>query len=77
MDEAWSRFEVSGKITDYLKCKNVESEITQRSMTGSNMEITGGMAAMDSDNRLQKAGPDGTEYRSDRNGLKCNADWRI
>ena len=26
MDEAWRRFEVSGKISDYLKCKNVNSD---------------------------------------------------
>lgn len=24
----------------------------------------------------QEDRPDGTECRSDRNGLKCNADWR-
>lgn len=57
MDEAWRRFEVSGKITDYLKCKNIDTEATQKAAAGET--------------------PDGTEYCSDRNGLKCNADWRI
>ena len=74
MDEAWSRFEVSGKVTDYLKCKNVDLEITQRAVTGSNMVISGGKSVI---NELQKETPDGTEYCSDRNGLKCNADWRV
>ena len=27
--------------------------------------------------RRQENGPDGTEYRSDRDGLECNADRRI
>lgn len=59
MDEAWNNFMVSGKVADYLICK--ESE---------NMQ-TMGM------NGLQKERPDGAEYCSDRNGLKCNADWRL
>lgn len=25
----------------------------------------------------QEERPDGTEYCSDRDGLKCNADWRL
>lgn len=54
MDEAWSRFEVSGKITDYLKCKNADSGITQKAMTGSSMEISSGMAAMDSEDNTAK-----------------------
>lgn len=69
MDEAWSRFEVSGKITDYLKCKSMDSEMTQSAARGSNVAVSSG--------NLQKVGPDGTEYRSDRNGLERNADWRI
>ena len=27
--------------------------------------------------RREKERPDGTEYRSDRNGLTGNADWRV
>lgn len=32
------------------------------------------MQAADS---LQKERPDGTEHCGDRNGLKCDADWRL
>ena len=55
MDEAWREFLVTGKVADYLKCK--ESEYTQTA------------------DSLQKERPDGTEYCSDRNGLKCDASW--
>lgn len=51
MDEAWRDFLVTGKVTDYLKCKDSEE--------------------------TQKERPDGTEHRSDRDGLKCDADWRL
>lgn len=60
MDEAWMEFFVSGKVTDYLRYKNAESERMQ------------GTARYPQEER-----PDGTEYRSDRDGLKCNADWRV
>lgn len=60
MDEAWMEFLGSGKVTDYLRYKNAESERMQN-------------AAF----YPQEERPDGTEYRSDRDGLKCNADWRI
>ena len=60
MDEAWVRFLVSGKVTDYLRYKGAESE-----QGGETLAV------------LQEERPDGTEYRSDRDGLKWNADWRI
>ena len=60
MDEAWRRFEISGKVTDYLKCKHIHAGETNKDTADS-----------------RKERPDGAEYRSDRNGLKCNADWRI
>lgn len=61
MDEAWMEFLVSGKVTDYLRYKNAGSEREQ------------GTAAF----YPQEERPDGTEYRSDRDGLTGNADWRI
>lgn len=51
MDEAWEEFQVSGKVTDYLRFCAEKKEREER--------------------------PDGTEYRSDRDGLKCNANWRL
>lgn len=56
MDEAWSNFMITGRVTDYLKYK--ESHEGSFDTTGRGWE-----------NR-----PDGTEYRSDRDGLKGNAD---
>ena len=61
MDEAWMEFMVSGKVTDYLRFKNAESEReTQMSSVYPREER-----------------PDGTEYRSDRDGLTGNASWRV
>lgn len=62
MDEAWETFQVSGKITDYLKFKNVEC---------GELKAGGSMFSK------QEERADGTEYYSDRDGLKCNADWRL
>ena len=59
MDEAWSNFMITGRVTDYLKYK--ESHEGSSDTTGRGCENT----------------PDGTEYRSDRDGLKGNADWRL
>lgn len=59
MDEAWKEFFVSGKVTDYLRYKDAESE------------------RMSGVFHSREERPDGTEYRSDRDGLKCNADWRV
>ena len=59
MDEAWSNFMITGRVTDYLKYK--ESHEGSFDTTGRGWE-----------NR-----PDGTESRSDRDGLKGNADWRL
>lgn len=61
MDEAWMEFMVTGKVDDYLRYKSVMSERENR---------------IESRN-LQEERPDGTEYRSDRNGLTGNADWRV
>lgn len=61
MDEAWRDFLVSGKVIDYLRFKDAEAECMQ------NAAVTG----------LREERPDGAEYHSDRNGLKCNANWRI
>ena len=59
MDEAWSNFMITGRVTDYLKYK--ESHEGSFDTTGRGWENS----------------PDGTEYRSDRDGLKCDADWRL
>lgn len=60
MDEAWKRFEVSGKVADYLEFKRA-----------------GGEAEMSFLPERREERADGAEYRSDRDGLKCNADWRL
>lgn len=54
MDEAWRDFLVSGRVTDYLKCKEKEDR---------------------GESRWERS--DGAECSGDRNGLKCNADWRV
>lgn len=61
MDEAWREFFVTGKVTDYLRCKNAESA-----------QIQGREYPYPQEER-----PDGAEYCSDRYGLECNADWRV
>lgn len=61
MDEAWMEFMVTGKVDDYLRYKSVMSERENRTES----------------RNLQEERPDGTEYRSDRNGLKGYADWRV
>lgn len=61
MEEAWREFLVSGKVTDYLRYRSAEP-----------VRIRESEAA-----ETQKERPDGAEYRSDRDGLKCDADWRL
>lgn len=61
MDEAWRDFLASGKVIDYLRFKNAESDWMQENTVGD----------------LREERPDGTEYHSDRDGLKCNAGWRV
>lgn len=60
MDEAWMRFEGSGKVTDYLYFKSKETAEPHE------------LAGIGGEER-----PDGTEYHGDRDGLKCNANWRL
>lgn len=59
MDEAWSNFMITGRVTDYLKYKESHE------------------GSFDTTVRGWENRPDGTEYRSDRDGLKGNADWRL
>lgn len=61
MDEAWMEFMATGKVDDYLRYKNTQSE-----------QIVQAGAYSPQGER-----PDGTEYRSDRNGLTGYADWRV
>ncbi len=61
MDEAWSAFELSGRVTDYLNFKRAEKEHMRSAVTA----------------EPQKERPDGTEYHGDRYGLKGDADWRL
>lgn len=61
MDEAWMEFMVTGKVDDYLRYKNAES---------------GQLRQADTFNPREER-PDGTEYRSDRDGLTGYADWRV
>lgn len=62
MEEAWMKFTTTGSVTDYLKFKGIEAENMPR------REYVGMALGKEQD---------GTEYRSDRNGLKCDADWRL
>ena len=59
MDEAWSNFMITGRVTDYLKYK--ESHEGSFDTTGRGWEIR----------------QNGAEPCSDRNGFKCDADWRL
>ena len=61
MEEAWDTFLMSGKVDDYLRYKRAESEQMQVSAAWNGKEEW----------------PDGTKYRGDRYGLKCNANGRI
>lgn len=61
MDEAWKEFETSGKVTDYLNFKRVQTE---------QMRSAAGMGP-------QREGPDERENHGDRDGLKGDADWRL
>ena len=61
MDEAWMKFMETGKIDDYLHYRSGDVERMNRSDIRS----------------PQEERPDGTEYRSDRDGLTGYADWRI
>lgn len=60
--DAWKNFETSGKVEDYLNyC---------------------GMSVRDGQNERNVFSGKGTErygnrHSSDRNGFKCNADWRV
>ena len=62
MVEAWMKFAATGSVTDYLKFKGIEAE-----------NMPGGEEAGMALGKEQY----GTEYCSDRNGPKCNADWRL
>lgn len=61
MDEAWMEFMATGKVDDYLRYRNAESGQIRQAGVGN----------------PQEERPDGTEYRSDRDGLRGYADWRI
>lgn len=61
MDEAWMEFMATGKVDDYLRYRNVESGQIRQADVGN----------------PQEERPDGTEYRSDRDGLRGHADWRV
>lgn len=62
--DAWKNFEASGKITDYLAYRRELEE----------PEGGQGISAWVSGRRTDKHG---TEYQSDGDDFKCNADWRI
>lgn len=61
MDEAWMEFMETGRVSAYLQYKNADKERMQQSRA----------------ENPQGERPDGTEYRSDRNGLTGYADWRV
>lgn len=62
MEEAWKKFMTTGSVTDYLTFKGVD---------------TFTMPAESSTSTAWGKEQDGTEYRVDRNGLKCDASWRV
>lgn len=61
MDEAWMEFVATGRVDDYLRYKNAE---------------VGQISQADALSPREER-PDGTEYRSDRDGLTSYADWRV
>lgn len=63
VEDTWKTFELSGKISDYL---------TYRKSIGTECDNA-------KEEILSERGMDsyGTERGSDRDGSKCNADWRI
>lgn len=63
VEDTWKNFELSGKISDYLTYRQNTMEV------GKTADIS---AASE-----RGMGSYGTERGSDRNGAKCNADWRI
>lgn len=61
MDEAWMKFMGTGKVDDYLRYRNVRTDKIEQAII----------------RKPEEERPDGTEYRSDRNGLTGYANWRI
>ncbi len=61
MDEAWMEFMATGKVDDYLRYRNADAGQIRQA----DME------------KPQEERPDGTEYRSDRDGLRGYANWRV
>lgn len=61
MDEAWKEFMATGRVSAYLQYKNADTKRMKQRST----------------ENPQEEKPDGTEYRSDRNGLTGYADWRV
>ena len=60
--DAWKNFELSGKISDYLTYRQSTAE----------------KAAKEAAEQLERGtGSYGTERDSDRDGVKCHADWRV
>lgn len=62
MEEAWMKFMTTGSVTDYLTFKGIASC---------------DMPAESSNSTTWGKEQDGTEYCVDRNGLKCDASWRV
>ena len=71
MEDAWKNFELSGKIEDYLNYRQEalgsiqKQDMTQAHHLENSVFSDRGMGSY------------GTEHSSDRNGVKCNADWRV
>lgn len=70
-DDAWKNFELSGKISDYL-------DYRQLAVTNTHWQESEQMTVLGSPGFPGKGmGSYGTERGSDRDDLKCNADWRL
>lgn len=61
MDEAWMEFVATGRVSAYLQYRNADAVRVKQADV----------------RNPQEERPDGTEYRSDRDGLTGHADWRI
>lgn len=71
IEDAWKNFELSGKVEDYLNYRQEASSSTYKP------EVTQTYGSENSVFSDRGMGSYGTEHSSDRNGVKCNADWRV
>lgn len=65
VQDAWKNFEVSGKVLDYLAYRHNAGEAAKRGWKESAAFLE------------EERNGNGRERGSDRDGVKCHADWRV